>query len=294
MKRFSYIEPASVDEVLQALAAGHENARLVAGGTALISFMKNDLVEASVLIGLRRIAPHLSVTSAGELRVGATTTLYALEKSDLAAQHAPLLAEACSHVATTRIRGMATLGGALAYADPALDTPPALLASDARVVIRSASVSREVDLNGFFLGIYETDIRPWEMISEIVVPPQPVGAGSAFLKYLPGTQDDYPTVSVAIRIVAQRGSISDVRIALGAVGHVPVRAMAAERTLIGVAIDHENLRRAANAAAQEIDPLTDIRGSAEYKRKMAEVHVLRGLRLALERCAHLTPENRTR
>jgi aerobic carbon-monoxide dehydrogenase medium subunit len=217
-------------------------------------------------------------TENGELRIGALVTLGTLEASAPVRRKAPLLAEVCGHVATVRIRSMATLGGAMAHADPNLDTPPALIAMDGQIVARSQRGQRTIPADRFFTGYYQTVLEPDEIVTEIVIPEQPAGSGTAFLKFLPATQDDYATVSVAARIALDgNGTVAEARLALGAAATVPVRARAVEAALSGKAANEARFREAASLVLDAIDPIADFRGSAEYKRKMAVVHVRRAL-----------------
>ncbi len=287
MKRFSYVEPKTIEEALEKLNEYGDEAILIAGGTALVTFMKNDLVSPSVVIGLRRVTSLLSFSHPDETRIGALTTIQNLATWPVIAAQAPLLASACRQVATVRIRMMATLGGAIAYADPSLDTPPALLASDARIVVTSAESEREIAVEDFFTGIYDTALQPNEIISEIVVPPQPEASGSAYIKFLPSTHDDYATVSVAARVSVKDDVIIDARIALGAVGPTALRATAAERALVGMRADDLVFRDIGVYVADIVEPMADFRGSADYKRDMAVVHVRRALSQAAEQARSL-------
>jgi carbon-monoxide dehydrogenase medium subunit len=173
---------------------------------------------------------------------------------------------------------MATLGGAVAHADPFLDTPPALIALDAQIVARSARGERKIPADRFFTGYYQTVLAPDEMVTAILLPEQPKGSGAAFLKFLPATQDDYATVSVAARVALDaKGAIEQARIALGAAATVPVRATAVEAALAGKTPDDKTFRDAASLVLDAIDPIEDFRGSAQYKRQMAVVHLRRAL-----------------
>jgi carbon-monoxide dehydrogenase medium subunit len=275
---FTYVEPSSLDETLALLAQHGEEAKLIAGGTGLINLMKQRLVRPAFVIGLRALKPLTGFTEDSGLRIGALATLSAIETSAQVRRAAPLLAEACGHVATVRIRSMATLGGAMAHADPNLDTPPALIALDAQIVARSRRGERRIPVEQFFTGYFETVLEPDEIVTEILVSEQPAGSGTAFLKFLPATQDDYATVSVAARITLDRnGTIGDARVALGAAATVPVRAAAVEAALSGKAADEKIFHEAAPLVLDAIDPIADFRGSSQYKRKMAVVHVRRAL-----------------
>ena len=284
MVPFLYLEPASLDEACALLSAHGDEAKLLAGGTGLVNLMKQRLVQPGVVIGLRALKSLEGVAAEGDLRIGALATLYALETSSLVKQHSPLLAETLRHVATVRVRAMATLGGAMAHGDPHLDTPPALIALDARIRVLSQRGARDIPIDQFFTGYFETVLRPDEMVTEIVIPPQPEGNGWSFVKFLPATHDDYATVSVAARLTLGRdGLIRDARIALGAMGLVPVRATAAETALRGMTPDAASFRQAASLVAEAVDPIANFRGSVEYKRAMAVVHVRRALAQAASR-----------
>jgi len=276
---FTYLEPASLDEALALLARHGGEAKLVAGGTGLVNLMKQRLVRPSFVIGLRGLKPLSGIEDEdGGLRIGALATIQSLEASGVVRRKAPLLAEACSHVATVRVRSMATLGGAVAHADPNLDTPPVLIVLDGQIVARSPRGKRQIPVDRFFAGYFESVLQPDEIVTEIRLPQQPAGCGTAFLKFLPATQDDYATVSVAARIaLGADGAIAEARVALGAAAMVPVRAMAVEAALAGKMPGEKLFRDAASLVLGAIDPIADFRGSAEYKRRMAVVHVGRAL-----------------
>ena len=275
---FAYLEPQSLDEALALLARHGEEARLIAGGTGLVNLMKQRLVRPSVVIGLRGVKPLAVIAENGGLAIGALATLATIETAPSVRKKAPLLAETIHHVATIRVRSMATLGGAVAHADPNLDTPPALIALDAEIVARSARGERKIPADKFFTGYYQTVLEPDEMVTAILVPEQPKASGTAFLKFLPATQDDYATVSVAARVTLDaKGAIAEARVALGAAATVPVRAAAVEAVLAGKPADERTFREASSLVLGAIDPIEDFRGSARYKRQMAVVHLRRAL-----------------
>ena len=197
--------------------------------------------------------------------------------------HIPLLTETFQQVASIRIRTVATVGGALAHADPNQDPPPALLVLDARVCLRSQQRDREVAISDFFTGYYETVMEPDELITAVVIPSQPAGSGAAFLKFLPQTHDDYATVAVAARVTVDSDRIIDARVALGAVATTPIRTTAVENALRGETPTSAVFREAAALVAEAVDPTSDFRGSAAYKRDMAAVFVQRALVQAVER-----------
>src|SRR5262245_17129711 len=283
MISFSYFEPADIDEALAALARYGEEAKVIAGGTGLVNLLKQRLVQPAYLVGLRRLSDLNKLTYDGALRIGALCTQRAIETSALVQDHLPLLAETCRQVATVRIRTMATIGGALAHADPNQDTPPALMALDSRLRLRSPQRTREVSLSEFFTGYYETVLAPDELITEVSIPPLPAGSGTAFIKFLPQTHDDYATVAVAARVTLDGDRITEARVALGAAAAIPLRATVVEEALRGQVPTPTVLREAATLVADAVDPTADFRGSATYKRDMAVVFVQRALAQAAAR-----------
>jgi len=277
MISFSYVEPADIDEALAALARYGEEAKVIAGGTGLVNLLKQRLVQPTYLIGLRRLAGLHTLSYDNALRIGALCTQRAIETSALVQHYVPLLAETCRQVATVRIRTMATLGGALAHADPNQDPPPALIVLDARVRVRSQQQAREVAADAFFTGYYETVLAPDELITEVVIPPPPAGSGTAFIKFLPQTHDDYATVAVAARVTLDGDRVAEARVALGAAATTPLRATVVEDALRGQVPTPTVLRDAAALVAETVDPTADFRGSVAYKRDMAVVFVRRAL-----------------
>ena len=285
MHDFAYHTPASLPVALELLQRYGEEARVVAGGTALVLLMKQGLAQPAHLVSLARI-PHLDtlLARADGLHIGATCTHRQVETSPLVRRLAPLLAETYRHVATVKVRTMATVGGGLAHGDPNQDPPPALLALDARLRLRSAAGQREVPLTEFFRDYFETALRPGEVLTEVVLPPLPSRYGAAFLKFLPRTADDYATVSAAALVVpGGDGALREVRLALGSVGVTPVRAAAVEAALRGQRPTPQALREAAELVRHAVEPLDDWRGSAAYKRDMAVVFARRALEQAVAR-----------
>lgn len=281
---FTYLEPKTLEEALDLLARHGDDAKLVAGGTGLINLMKMRLVQPSLLVGLRALDQLKGVAIEGSLRIGALTTIRQLETSALVRRNLPLLADACHHVATVRVRSMATLGGAVSHADPHLDTPPALIALDAQIRICSRRGERVVSADAFFTGYFETVLQADEIVTEILVPIPPEWHGASFVKFLPATHDDYATVSVAARILlGADGTIAEAGVALGAAGSIPIKARSVERALRGASPNAMTFEQAAELVVDDIDPIEDFRGSAEFKRDMAAVHVRRALEQAFSR-----------
>jgi carbon-monoxide dehydrogenase medium subunit len=286
MNPFDFRQPATLPEALTLLHDLGEEARVMAGGTALVIMLKQRLVMPEYLISLQKL-PSLDYIEAanGEIRLGALTTHRTVEQSPVVRARIPSLAETYAHVATLRIRNVATVGGTLAHADPNQDPPVILMALDAQVQLTSTAGSRQVAIGEFFTDYYETVRQPDELVTEVVVPVPKPHSGSVYLKFLPRTADDYATVGVAatLTIDPASGTCQDCRIAMGCVASTPVRAPAAETLVRGHRLTAELAREAGTLAQQVTDPITDARGSAEYKRAMAGVFVRRALEQAWQR-----------
>ncbi len=278
---FELHSPTSIAEALDLLERYGEDARPIAGGTALVLLMEQRLVRPEHLINLSRIPELGRIEANGELHIGAAVTHRTAERSPVVQAGWPLLAEAYHRVATVRIRNVATVGGGLAHADPNQDPPASYIVLGARVQMTSKQGTREVPMEDFFTDYYETVLQPGEIVSGVVVPRPDAGTQTAYIKFLPRTADDYPTVGAAAAVRLQDGVITDVRIALNAVGATVLRAREAETILRGQVPTPEVLRAAAATVPAITDPVPDHRGSANYKSRMAEVFTRRVLEQAL-------------
>lgn len=284
---FQFHRPRSLEEAFGLLERHRDDARVMAGGTALVLQMKQRLAQPGHVISLRGI-PGLDTVetvagySDGMVEIGALCSHRRLEVNPLVNKRLPLVAWSFRSVGTPRIRNVATIGGSLVHGDPSQDPPPPLIALRASAVLSSAGGRRVVPVEELFVDYYETDLHPGEILTSVLIPPAPDGSGAAYLKFLPRTADDYGTVSVAAVVTpAEDGTCLDLRLVLGSVGATPVHATKAEAVLRGKLLAEENIRACAEAARDEVDPLDDFRGSAAYKRDMAEVFVRRAIHQAL-------------
>lgn len=281
---FEYRTPKSLKEVHATLKEFGSDAKLIAGGTSLVIMMRQRLVRPNCLVSLRSVRGLNSIEiHDGGTRIGGLATHREVESSSLLRRRLPLLAETYHHVATIRVRNMATVGGGLAHADPNQDPPPTLIALGATVKATSADGSRVIPLDEFFTDYYETVLKPDEIVTEVFIPKMAPNSAGAYLKFLPRTADDYATVSAAavLTLDKTRRTINDVRIALGSVGVTPIRATAAEALLRGQPLKAEAFAEAGEKAKEAVDPVSDFRGSAAYKKEMAGVFVRRALEKAL-------------
>jgi len=280
MRPFDYVEPETLDEALALLAEDPDDTLAIAGGTALVILMKQDLIRPGRVLGLRRLAQLRAIGATDEgLVLGAMATHGGLARSQAVRAHAAALASTFAAVATVRIREQATLGGNLAHADPAQDPPVTLLALDGVAVARSRFGERRIPLDALFVDVFETSLEPGELLLRVELPPLPAGARTTYQKFLPATRDDYATVSVAAVIARDASGVcTHARIALGGAATVPLRAREAERSLTGRRLDDAAIHEAAVLAAAATEPIDDLRGSADYKRAMAGVWTERALR----------------
>ena len=274
-------------EALDLLDRHGDDARLLAGGTAMVLQMKQRFAMPSHVIGLRALAGMDGLGAIEEtgdnLRIGALATLRQLEDSPLLRERIPLLADAVHCVATRRIRSMATAGGALVNGDPNQDPPPVLIALGASVELTSGSGLRTCAVEDLSVDYYETDVRPGEILTALYVPVPSGDQCGAYLKFLPRTADDYATVSVAVVLSRGEGNVCrEASIVLGAAGTTPIRARLAEDALRGQELTEDAIRAAAATVPDAVDPLDDFRGSADYKREMAGVFTRRALLRAIE------------
>ena len=285
MNAFEYAAPRTLDEALAVLGEHGDEARVIAGGTALVTMMRQRLVSPGYLVSLREIPGlgRIEVANGG-VRIGALVTHREVETSPLVRERIPVLAETFRRVASVRIRHMATVGGALAHADPNQDPPVTLIALGSRVEIRGAGGGRELPVEDFFRDYYESALEPGEVVTGVVVPQLPAASGAAYVKFLPRTADDYATVAVAAIVTLESDGerCRAARIALGSVGVTPLRARAAEALLAGQRLGAGLLQAAGESVKGAVDPLSDHRGSAAYKREMAAVMVGRALSQAWE------------
>ena len=277
----AFAVPTTVADAIGELSCA--GAIAVGGGTSVAMLLKSRLLDAGKLVYLGHI-PELGGAGErpdGQLRLGATVTLQMLARSPLVRSRLPVLALAASQVGNPRVRAVATVGGAIAHADPRQDLPPVLLALGARVRIAGPSGAREVPVAGFLRGFMETDLAEDELVTEVLVPREP-GMRSAYSRFTPGSADDFPAVSVAAAVTTgPDGTVRSARIALGAVGSTAILAEAAAGLLVGRPLSAAAVAAAAEAAAAAAEPWDDRHGSAGYKRQMVRVWTRR----TLESCA---------
>ena len=284
MRRFELVLPRSVDEALRVLSDRGSDAKLLAGGTDLLPQMKNGLLKPACVIDLSGVASARALQSdARGLRIGAAVAARTLERDATARATYTSLAESGALVGSVQIRNLATLGGNLCNAAPSADMAPPLLALDAEAVIVGPKGERRVPFADFFVDVRRTVLAPDEILLEIVVPAPGPRSGGNYLRHTPRRELDIAVVGVASQLTLSNGVCSKARIALAAVAPVPLRARAAEQALEGKPVTAEAIERAAELAVGVAKPISDQRGSADYRRHLVRVLTRRTLRTALAR-----------
>jgi carbon-monoxide dehydrogenase medium subunit len=273
---FEYHRPESLDEAIGLLARLGENARVLAGGHSLIPAMKLRLAQPAAIVDLGRVAPLKQIVERGghHLIVGAMATHAAVGTSPLLAAKCPLFRAAARHIGDLQVRNMGTIGGSLAHADPAADWPAVVLALDAEIEAASAAGRRTIAATEFFVDVFQTALRPAEVLTEIRV--APTGSSVAYVK----TEQKASGFAVCgVAVVVDRGG-KRVSVGITGVAPVPYRARAVERALAGRAIAADTIAEASRAAAEGVQALDDVHASAEYRAHLAQVNTARALRQA--------------
>ncbi len=280
---FELAEPTSLGAAVKLLDPDDETVRPIAGGTALMLMMKAGVFRPHKLISLRKIESKYSDISAGSdgLRIGAMTTLSALEHSAEVKKHAPVVTRTLLTLSNVRVRNVATVGGALAHGDPHMDLPPVLMSLGATLTVTGPKGERKLAVEDLFAGYYETVLAKDELIAEVHVPSQ--GAKKAsYMKVTTGSADDWPALGVAVVIDGDRGAIKSARVVVSAATSKATRLKSAEAVLNGKSVDDKLLKDAGEAAAAEAEYIADVRGSVPYKRELMKVYIGRAVRAAMQ------------
>jgi len=286
MKNFEYLEPTSVAEACALLKQNGGEAKIFAGGAHLTILMKQGLYQPRALINIKKIAELKGIRcSDTELSIGALVTHRELETSALVRDKFAVLCEAEREVANIRVRHMGTIGGNLASGEPLTDLSQIFIALDGKVKIIGPNGERTLPVQELFLDFYTTSLADDEIITEVMIPLLPKKSGIEYQRFSSSSVVDKPAAGVAVRLTLERGNevIQLARVVLGCVGATPVRARGAEEILIGKRLLLDSAIEAGKAASQECDPITDLRGSAEYKRAIVGVLVKRAAVKAYER-----------
>lgn len=286
LPRFEYLAPRTVEEACAMLAQYGGKARVMAGGTDLLPQMKWGEVKPGYVIGLSSIKAlqGIKCSASAGLTLGALATIRAIELSAAIQERFPLLAQAASVLGSVEVRNRGTVGGNLCNAAPSAEMAPSLIALGARARIASDKGERVILLEDFFKGPGKTALGPSEVLTQLEASNMPPHSGGAYIKLERRNAMDLAIVGVAALVTMNpgNGTCKEARIVLGAVAPTPMRAIKAEKVLRGEAIEEELIEKAAQAASEEAKPISDIRGSAEYRREMVKVLARRAIKQALE------------
>ncbi|CAN5689466.1 xanthine dehydrogenase family protein subunit M [soil metagenome] len=262
----AYRRATTLDEALAILDGAGGAARLLAGGQSVVASLNLRLAEAVDLVDINHVAELAGIEDRGDhLRLGALTRHRMLETSPLVAEAAPMLAAAAPLIAHPPIRNRGTLGGSLAYADPAAELPACMLALEARIVARSTRGSRHIPAEGFFQGLFQTALAEDELIEAVEVPRRG-GAERQVVLELTRRSGDYAIVGIALRADAQGPRLARSRVVFFGVGEAPVLAPGAM-----AALDEGDLGAAEAALDGDLDPPSDLHGSSAFRRHLARV-----------------------
>jgi aerobic carbon-monoxide dehydrogenase medium subunit len=280
---FEYEVPTSIPEAV-GLLDQNEDAKILAGGQSLLPMMKFRLASPALLIDINRISGLEYIREEdGYLKIGALTREAGLDRSSLVRTRYPLLADTCRYVADPTVRNMATLGGNLSHADPANDHPAAMLAYGAQVVASGPRGNRVIPIEEFFIGPFESALAHNEILTEIRIPIAQPGDVGAYHK-VERRVGDFAVAGVAVQLhLDAQKMCSKAGIGLTNVGLTPIKAVEAEKYLVGRQMDENALHEAARLAGEAADPQDDQRGSVDYKRSLVRSSTVRALRSALSR-----------
>lgn len=291
MRPFEYFEPTTLEEAVTLLGRYYGQASLLAGGTDLLVEIKEQLRQPDYVINLKKI-PGLDQLVYDEpqgLSLGALVTVRRVETSAFVAENYAGLAQAARDLASIQIRCRATVAGNICRASPSADTLPPLMAAGALVKLFGPRGERIVPLEDFFTDPGQTVLGQDEILTHITIPSPPDRTGQVYLKHGRRQAMELATVGVAVSLTMAGERCEASRIVLGAVAPTPIRARRAEQLLAGQVVDQAAITAAAKAAQAEARPISDVRGSAEYRREMVEVLTRRALSQAVERVGRQKP-----
>ncbi len=275
-------QPTSIEEAVAVLAELGDDAKVVAGATALTLLYRQRLIAPGALVSIGRI-PGLKTIEVvdGELRLGALVSHREVELSPVVRESIPVVADAFGKVANVRVRNAATVGGVMAESDYASDPPAVFVALDAVVDVQGSNGKRSIPASAFFVAFYETALEHDEIVIGVRVPVPPAGTGAVYHKFVTRSSEDRPCVGVAgvVRLHAD-GTVADLRVAVGAAAETPQRFWDTEALAIGKPLDADLIAQVADAYADQVDTLDDMRGSAWYRTEMVRVWVRRAIESA--------------
>lgn len=274
---FDHIAPVTLEEAIRALASHGEEAKLLAGGQSLLPVMKLRLASPKLLIDLARIPGLGGIEPQGDsIIIGALSTHYQIESSELLKKKCPLLPQTARLIGDVQVRNRGTIGGSLAHADPAADLPAAMLALGAKFRANGPQGERWIKAEEFFPGLMTTALRPAEILTAVSVPVLSGRCGSAYLK-LPQKASGFALVGVAVWLRVEKGRCAEIGVGVTGAGARPCRAAAVEEALRGRKLDTAAIQAAAGRATEGIDPLDDMHAAADFRLYVTRVYALKAI-----------------
>jgi CO/xanthine dehydrogenase FAD-binding subunit len=269
MKNFTYLRPSNLDDLLSEKERSREKALLLAGGTNLLVYIKDGLFKEGVIIDISCLDALKGITTSGNyLEIGAAEKIEDILESTIVQSTVPFLSESLTQFANPVVRTMSTIGGNIADASPIADTAPVLLALKSDLVAASSKGERIIPLNELFLGPAKTTLKDDEILLKFRIPIPSRGRGK-FVKLGLRKGTSCSVTSAAVWLVMNDGVVEDIRIALGGVAPIAIRALHAEQGFIGNTLTGGSVAGYAAAVQSDISPITDVRGSAEYRREVS-------------------------
>lgn len=283
---FEYLRPSTIPEAIKLLQQHGDDAKILSGGQSLIPMMKLRIARPAYLVDINRIAGLSYVKEEGGfLKIGGLTREAELEASPVVRSKYPILLDTAHVIADPQVRNLATVAGNLAHGDPANDHPATMVALGAQIVATGARGERVIPIEDFFVTLFTTALQQGEILTEIRIPVPPAHSGGAYFK-LERKVGDFATAAVAAQVTLDgSGAVLKVGIGLTNVGPTPIKAKRAEDFLRGKKLDAGNIAQAAQLAADDAQPSSDLRGPAEYKKGLVKELAKRALSRAAERAA---------
>ncbi|WP_028962611.1 FAD binding domain-containing protein [Sulfobacillus thermosulfidooxidans] len=276
-----FVQPQTVDEVLEWQSRLGPNSKLMAGGQSLLAMMRQKVIEPEAIISLKHVKDlhRVALQEDGSLFIGSMLTHHQIATHPLIGRHAPLLAETARKVASVQIRNLGTWGGNIAHGEPGADPPAALMVSSAQVeLMGEGGRSRLVAIKDFFLDYLTTDIREGELITGFIIPPTPPGTFSAYDKYTLRDDGDLAIVGMAMRLqMTPAHQIADLEIALSGVSVVPIQIPRISERVLGQTLTDPVIKDIAEYVKNACDPLSDVEASSEYRRWVIEALITKQL-----------------
>lgn len=283
---FDYIAPKSLNEALRALAGHGEDAKILAGGHSLLPLMKFRLANPTLLIDVSKIAGLNGVKQQGDkIVIGALTTHYQIESSELLKKNGPLLCQTARVIGDVQVRNRGTIGGSLVHGDPAGDWPAAILALGGQLKINGPKGERSLDIEKFFLGPLTTAIGANEILTEIHLPAAARRSGCAYLK-MPQQSSGFAIIGVAVSLrLDAKGRCEDIGIGVTGLSDKPFRARPVEARLRGNKLTAKSIEASAALVSDGVEPLEDLHAAADYRAHLARVYTARAIQAALKNAA---------